>query len=119
EKKTELVSLPGASGVVSFSSNGKILATGGSSETAEEVKLWDADSLKLQTSLKTTGKFTYSVAFSPDGKTLASGHQDGTIIVWEVSTGKERARLKGHAHVVFGLGVSADGRILASGGPDT
>ena len=37
-----------------------------------------------------------SVAFSPDGKTLASGSWDKTIKLWDVATGKEQATLKGH-----------------------
>ena len=37
-----------------------------------------------------------SVAFSPDGKTLASGSEDQTIKLWDVATGKEQATLKGH-----------------------
>ena len=39
---------------------------------------------------------TSSVAFSPDGKTLASGSWDKTIKLWDVATGKEQATLKGH-----------------------
>ena len=37
-----------------------------------------------------------SVAFSPDGQTLASGTRDKTIRVWDVVTGEEKAKLEGH-----------------------
>ena len=37
-----------------------------------------------------------SVAFTSDGKTLASGSYDGTVRLWDVATGQERATLKGH-----------------------
>ena len=40
------------------------------------------------------------VAFSPDGKTLASGSGDKTIKLWDVATGKEQATLKGHTDMV-------------------
>jgi WD40 repeat protein len=57
-----------------------------------------------------------SVAWSPDGR-LASGSDDGTIIVWDLATGSPALTLEGHAGTINGLAWSADGR-LASGSYD-
>jgi WD40 repeat protein len=59
-----------------------------------------------------------SVAFCPDGKTLASASVDKTIKLWEVLTGKERATLKGHTKPVSSVAFSPDGKLLASGSFD-
>ena len=59
-----------------------------------------------------------SVAFSPDGKTLASGSEDKTIKLWDVATGKEQATLKGHTDAVSSVAFSPDGKTLASGSED-
>ncbi|BCW97388.1 MAG: hypothetical protein KatS3mg024_0215 [Armatimonadota bacterium] len=59
-----------------------------------------------------------SVAFSPDGQTLASGSSDSTIKLWRVSDGKLLQTLTGHANGVWSVAFSPDGQTLASGGFD-
>ena len=63
-------------------------------------------------------KAVSSVAYSPDGKTLASGSSDNTIKLWDVKTGKEQATLEGHTDAVFSVAYSPDGKTLASGSVD-
>ena len=58
-----------------------------------------------------------SVAYSPDGKTLASGGAD-EIKLWDVATGKELATLKGHTDGVWSAACDPDGKTLVSGSAD-
>jgi WD40 repeat protein len=69
---------------------------------------------------KAHGDDVMSVAFSPDGKLLASGgfHDDPTIKLWDVSTHKHVRTLKGHRYAVNSVVISPDGTKLASGSSD-
>ena len=60
-----------------------------------------------------------SVAFSPDGKELASGGDSNTIMFWDVATGQPLgAPLTGHKSYVISVAFSPDGKMLASGSMD-
>jgi TIR domain/WD domain, G-beta repeat len=60
----------------------------------------------------------WSVAFSTDGHTLASGGDDHTIKLWNLATGKEVFILTKHTDSVYSVGLSPDGQTLASGSAD-
>ena len=59
-----------------------------------------------------------SVAFSPDGKRLASSDKDGKVWLWDASEGWEIARLQGHKGWAWSVTFSPDGTRLASGAED-
>ncbi|MBE8986568.1 WD40 repeat domain-containing protein, partial [Nostoc sp. LEGE 12450] len=61
--------------------------------------------------------FVNSVAFSPDGKTIASGSSDNTVRLWNLA-GQELKTLKGHSSYVLSVAFSPDGKTIASGSND-
>jgi WD40 repeat protein/serine/threonine protein kinase len=73
--------------------------------------LWTAVAAKV---------FVTALAFSPDGKTLASagGFGESDIRLWDVATGRETGKLEGHGSWVSSLAFSPDGKKLTSSSAD-
>ncbi|AKG21309.1 AAA-like domain-containing protein [Calothrix sp. 336/3] len=101
--------------LATLSPDGKTLAF--TNEEKDVIKLSNATTGKEITTLS-GHKDVSSVAFSPDGKTLASGSWNKTIKLWNVTTGKEITSLTGHKDYVSSVAFSPDGKTLVSTSSD-
>ena len=95
---------------VAFSPDGQRLAV----SSGIGIYLYDVATLRELALLPTPG-VVYSVSFSPDGTTLASGSSGGEVHLWDVATRAHTATLSGHRYWVTSVSFSTDGAILASG----
>jgi WD40 repeat protein len=107
----------GAVTCLAFSPVNQTLATGSWDGT---VKLWDParrmECDVLQPSKVGTDSGSYSVAFSPDGKLLASAGR--TINLWDATIGEEIRTLDGYTNGDISVAFSPDGKTLAAAGTD-
>src|SRR5436189_193522 len=82
------------------------VASGWWSSEGGRVEVLDAASGRSVRTLNGTGRGTTAVAYSVDGRTLASGSSDGTILLWDPDSGTVRDHLLGHQNAVTCLTFS-------------
>lgn len=99
---------------VAYSPDGELLASGGHDD---RVRIWDARTGALKTTLIGHTDHVFRVAFSPDGGWVASSSDDRTVSLWRPD-GSDRRVLEGHKADVEELAFSPDGALLASSGED-
>jgi WD40 repeat protein len=120
--------LDGPAGQVVFSPDGKALGlvSGRAYGTKEDkITLWDISTKEVRQTLHGDGMSDiFSVAFYPDGTSMAAGgkgpdEKTPALVLWDVKTGKVTRRFEGHKEVPSNVALSPDGRILAAGGGTT
>jgi RNA polymerase sigma factor (sigma-70 family) len=116
---------------LAFSPDGKYLAAGGMDDSkakslvrpadGQSVWVWDMETWECVGNLRGHPHGVLSLAFSPDGKRLATGGCEGDdkVRVWDMATSKELNAFQGHHSAIMSLAFSPDGRLLASGAGDS
>ena len=93
---------------VVYSPDGTIIA----SADWNEIRLWDVTTGQHITTFEVdAGR---SIAYSPDGRTIASGSNGGPIHLWDIGTRQVKTTLRGHADIISSIAYSPDGNTIAT-----
>ena len=118
-----------AASAVAFSPDGKMLASGGGGMNSgrihrrdhqldSTIRLWEVSTGKALPPTRDPIGAAVAVAFSPNGRLVASAGKDTVVRLWQAGTGKPLRRLVGHQDTVYVVAFAPDGKTLASGSKD-
>ncbi len=127
--KQRLTGIRGQVNEVRFTPDGKLLiAAGGEPGLVGEIAIWkleDSDPKNADPTIESKPLLLrghrdsiYALALSADGKLLASGSYDQTILLWDVASGKQLRPLTGHNGAIFSLAFARGDKLLASASAD-
>jgi WD40 repeat protein len=111
---------------VAFSPDGKVLAWGDADPSVAYrdgrllrmpglIRFWEVGTGRVKVACRGHHDVILALAFSPDGKSLASGSADSTARLWDAASAAPRAVLRGHKPVLRSVAFSPDGKTLAAG----
>jgi WD40 repeat protein/beta-lactamase regulating signal transducer with metallopeptidase domain len=113
---------PGAVREIAFSGDGKLLVSGGAQHS---LRLWDVEGMKELATLREApdpaedgGNAPLVMALAPSGKWLATGGENGEVVLRDPATGEVVRKVKCSDDAVTTLAFSPDGKTLAASGPD-
>jgi RNA polymerase sigma factor (sigma-70 family) len=101
-------------GLLAFSSDGKTLAA--ANHAQKLIRFVEVTTGKVIHTITLTGKReeVNSILFTPDGKEIVSGHEDGSVRFWDVASGTKTRQFRAHWACVIAIALSPDGRVLAT-----
>lgn len=114
-----LTNVLGAINDLRFSPKGDVLAVGGGQPSAQgDLRLYQVSDWKLLATLRGHDDVVFSLAFSPDGKQLASASFDHSVRLWDVQSYATIKEYHHHSDFVYAVAFSPNGKQLVSASKD-